>query len=55
MRPEKFSDSDADFNVGVAIGALSILRDSVHIAMNGQVVPWDRCRRNQETGQFFSE
>ena len=53
MRPEKFSDSDADFNVGVAIGALNVLKEGVYIAMNGQVIAWNRCGRNLETGQFI--
>ncbi len=39
MRPEKFTDSDADFNVGVAIGALYGLDNGVYVAMNGQIKP----------------
>ncbi len=51
-RPERFSNSDAQFNVGVAIGALNILESGTFIAMNGKVIPADRCRKNPETGQF---
>jgi len=39
MRPEKFTDSDADFNIGVAIGALCSLDNGIYVAMNGQVKP----------------
>jgi len=53
MRPEKFSDSDAPFNVGVAIGAVNSLNNGVYIAMNGKVIPADDCRRDLETGRFI--
>lgn len=52
VRPEKFLDSDAPFNVGTAIGAINFLRDGVYIAMNGRVYPWSKVRRDTETGQF---
>ncbi|KAI8483592.1 PREDICTED: uncharacterized protein LOC109469723 isoform X2 [Branchiostoma belcheri] len=54
FRPEKFKDSDADFNVGVAIGALQTIHiNDVFIAMNGRVYWWNEVTRNQETGQFI--
>lgn len=40
--PEKFRDSDAMFNVGVAIGAVNLLKNGVYIALNGQVVPYKK-------------
>ncbi len=52
MRPEKFSDSDAAFNLGTAIGAINILNTGVYIAMNGRIYPWNHVKRNLETGQF---
>lgn len=52
MKPEKFSDSDAAFNVGTAIGALNVLGKGVYIAMNGRIYPWNKVERNRETGQF---
>ncbi|MFH1586442.1 MAG: asparaginase domain-containing protein [Candidatus Diapherotrites archaeon] len=52
MRPEKFSNSDASFNIGVAIGLINVLENGVYIAMNGRVYTWDKCKRNLETGQF---
>ncbi len=55
MRPEKFSDSDAMFNVGAAIIAVQTLSPGVYITMNGQVYSWDKVQRNTETGQFVGK
>lgn len=55
MRPEKFSDSDASFNIGTAIGAINVLSEGVYIAMNGRVYPWNSVKRNLETGQFVEK
>jgi L-asparaginase len=52
MRPEMFSDSDASFNVGTAIGAINVLKNGVYIAMNGRIYPWYNVKRNPKTGQF---
>jgi L-asparaginase len=51
-RPERFADSDAAFNLGCAIGAISALTKGVYIVMQGRVYPWDKCRRDEETGRF---
>lgn len=47
MRPEKFTDSDAMFNVGSAVGAMSCLPEGVYIAMNARIYPWNRCRKDK--------
>ena len=52
MKPEKFTDSDASFNVGTAIGAISLLSNGIYIAMNGRIYPWNKVKRNSRTGQF---
>jgi L-asparaginase len=52
MRPERFSNSDADFNVGVAIGAVNMVKEGVYIAINGRVYPYDKVKRDLTTGQF---
>jgi L-asparaginase len=52
MRPERFSNSDADFNIGVAIGALNMADAGVYIAMNGRVYPADKVKRDLNTGRF---
>jgi L-asparaginase len=50
--PEKFKDSDADFNVGMAVGAINFLPSGVYIAMNGKVTRHEDVKRNLETGHF---
>lgn len=51
-RPERFSDSDADFNLGCAIGAINILDNGIYISMHGRIFPWDKCKRDEESGRF---
>ena len=53
MKPEKFSDSDASFNVGTAIGAINVLSNGIHIAMNGRIYAWNKVKRDSKTGQFI--
>ena len=52
MRPEKFSDSDAPLNIGVAVGAVQTLKPGVYITLNGWVYPWEKVARDYKTGQF---
>jgi L-asparaginase len=52
MKPEKFSDSDASFNVGAAVGALNVLSRGVYIAMNGRILLWNKVKRDERTGRF---
>lgn len=52
MRPERFTDSDAAFNIGVAIGAANTLQPGVYIAMHGRVFSYDRAQRDIATGRF---
>ncbi|MBC8342538.1 MAG: asparaginase [Bacteroidetes bacterium] len=53
MRPEKFSDSDADLNIGLAIGAVQLKEAGVFIAMQGCIFRWDEVKRHPESGQFL--
>ena len=41
MKPEKFADTDAHFNVGMAVGAILSLSPGVYIALYGEVVAWE--------------
>lgn len=52
MEPANFKSSDAVFNVGVAIGAVSSLPDGVYIAMNGRIFDPFKCRKNRARGIF---
>ncbi len=53
MRPERFSNSDAAINIGVAIGAVNALDHGVYIAMHGQAIPWKECIRDMDSGQYL--
>ena len=55
MRPEKFSNTDADFNVGVAVGGVQNLPAGVYIAMHGAILLWDKVSRDEKTGQFIEK
>jgi len=52
MEPADFKSSDAVFNVGVAVGAVSSLPDGVYIAMNGRIFDPFKCRKNRDLGIF---
>jgi L-asparaginase len=41
LKPERLRDSDADFNLGMAVGAVQCLPVGVYIALCGIVERWD--------------
>jgi L-asparaginase len=51
--PEKFYESDASFNLGTAVGAISVVQKGVYIAMNGRVYAWDHVKENMSEGRFI--
>ncbi len=52
MEPAHFKSSDAVFNIGVAVGAVSSLPSGVYIAMNGRIFDPYRCKKNRDSGIF---
>lgn len=52
LNPARFRGSDAEFNIGTAVGAVQSLPPGVYIAMNGRV--WDpaRVRKNASANRF---
>lgn len=52
MIPFVFKHSDADFNMGFALGALQCLPFGVYVAMNGKVFDWDKVIKNRDLGVF---
>ena len=46
MTPAQFRMSDAEFNIGCAVGALQSQQPGVYIAMNGRIFPGDAVRKN---------
>jgi L-asparaginase len=41
LLPERFKETDADFNLGMAIAAVQWCPPGVYIALYGKVTPWD--------------
>ena len=52
LNPARFEGSDAEFNIGCAVGAVQSLPPGVYIAMNGRI--WDptRVRKNVDANRF---
>lgn len=53
MRPERFYNSDAEVNIGVAIGGANVLESGLWVSMHGILKPFNEIKRNLETGQFY--
>jgi len=52
LNPARFRGSDAEFNIGSAVGAVQSLPAGVYIAMNGRI--WDpaKVRKNVAANRF---
>lgn len=52
LSPARFRGSDAEFNIGTAVGAVQSKPPGVYIAMNGRI--WDplKVRKNVEANRF---
>ena len=52
LNPARFRGSDAEFNIGTAVGAVQSLPPGVYIAMNGRI--WDplKVRKNTVANRF---
>ena len=50
-KPERFYDTDAYFNAGIAIGAVNVLNKGVYVAMQGRIYEWNKCKK-QSDGKF---
>ncbi|MEN1930108.1 asparaginase domain-containing protein [Luteimonas sp. MJ250] len=52
LNPARFRGSDAEFNIGTAVGAVQSLQAGVYIAMNGRI--WDplTVRKNVAANRF---
>lgn len=53
MRPERFSNSDADLNFGMALSGVQTLPNGVYICIQGLISPYEHVSRNLETGIYF--
>jgi L-asparaginase len=52
LAPAGFKTSDAEFNVGTAIGVLAAKQSGVHIAMNGCLFDPQHCQKNRDAQRF---
>jgi L-asparaginase len=52
LQPAAFSENDAVFNIGCAIGALQIVSSGVYIAMNGQIFDSSKVVKNRLKNRF---
>ena len=52
LEPGRFTDSDAPFNLGMAVAAVQTLAPGVYIVANGQVFDPGRVRKNLELNRF---
>jgi L-asparaginase len=51
--PERFTNSDARFNIGVAVGVLNTTEEGVFIAMSGRVFDCNKVKLDKITGKFI--
>jgi L-asparaginase len=52
LNPARFRGSDAEFNIGTAVGAVQCLSPGVYIAMNGRIWNPTKVRKNVEANRF---
>ncbi len=55
LTPARFKQSDAEFNVGVAVAAVQTLPPGVYVAMNGRVFAARGVAKNRERNRFEGE
>ena len=52
LNPARFRGSDAEFNIGCAVGAVQSLPPGVYIAMNGRIWDPSKVRKNVDANRF---
>ena len=52
LNPARFRGSDAEFNIGTAVGAVQCLPPGVYIAMNGRIWEPTKVRKNVAANRF---
>jgi L-asparaginase len=52
MVPADIVNSDAQFNLGFALGCANTLAAGTYVAMNANVHPWNKVRKNKDLGIF---
>lgn len=52
LAPARFRETDAEFNIGVAVGAVQSLGPGVYLAMNGRIFDPESVRKNRAENRF---
>lgn len=52
LKPARFKHTDAEFNIGFALGAVQALPPGVYLAMNGCIFDPAHVRKNRERNRF---
>ena len=52
LNPARFEGSDAEFNIGCAVGAVQSLPPGAYLAMNGRIWKPETVRKNVEANRF---
>ena len=52
MQPARFRETDADFNLGFALGAVRTLPPGVYVAMQGRIFDPVEVVKNRKAGRF---
>lgn len=52
LSPARFKNSDAVFNIGVAVSAVQLVKPGVYVAMNGCIFNVDKVRKNRGENKF---
>ena len=52
LTPARFKRSDAEFNIGYALGALMALAPGVYVTMSGRIFDPDHVRKNRDANRF---
>lgn len=53
LAPARFAETDAVFNVGMAVAAAQTLSPGVYIAMNGEIFNWQEVRKDRTQNAFI--
>lgn len=53
MRPERFSNSDASVNIGMALSAVQVMDSGVYVCMHGILKSHREIKRNLQNGKFY--
>lgn len=55
MQPARMRETDAEFNLGFALGVVQCLPAGIYIAMHGKVFAADQVEKNRKLGQFVDK